>query len=238
MTGDFIVRVARVEARCEARAWPWAERNRAAIAANWDRRTALTPKLFNGRVLVIGRYDLDGDVFRATYFEVDYRDFLAWIDLGFPDPAVANGFAMGALQGSDDAFILGVMAGDTANAGRVYFPAGTPDRSDLRPDGTVDLASSVMRELTEETGLDGRAGTIADHWIVVRSGGLIAFLRPIRFAEPADQVRARILDNLGRQQQPELSGVRIARTPADIDERAMPAYLQAFLRWAFDNPQR
>lgn len=238
MSDDTIVRVAKLEARCEARPWPWAERNRDAIAANWARRQATTPRLFNGRVLLVAEDAVERDTLRVTFFEVNYAAFLAWIDLGFPDRSVANGFAMGALQGADGAFVLGVMAANTANAGQVYFPAGTPDRSDLRPDGTVDLAASVTRELREETGLDEGDGIVGEDWIVVRSGALIAFLRPIRFAEPAEAVRQRILRNLERQNEPELSDVRLARSPADIDERVMPAYLRAFLRWSFDEAQR
>lgn len=233
MSGDVIRRVARVEARCEALPWPWAERNHGAIAANWDRRKRLTPRLSNGKVLIVQGFRLEDEVCRAVFCEVDYAALLAWMDLGFPDPTVANGFAMGALQGSDGAYILGVMAAHTANAGRVYFPAGTPDRSDLRPDGTVDLAASVLRELKEETGLDGSDAQVADHWVVVRSGGLIAFLRPIRFRATGEAIRARILDYLGREPEPELADMRLARTPADIDEGVMQPFLQAFLRWSF-----
>ena len=91
-------------------------------------------------------------VLRGDYFETDFADFLAWRDFGFPGESVCNGFSMAALQGSDGAFLLGEMAAHTANAGAIYFAAGTPDRQDVFGE-RVDLAASVTRELEEETGV-------------------------------------------------------------------------------------
>jgi 8-oxo-dGTP pyrophosphatase MutT (NUDIX family) len=232
--GDFIRRFARIEARFEARPWPWAAERREAVAAHWERRAAERPRMFNGQVLLIGDHAIAGDVFRATYFATDYASFLYWLDHGGPDRSVVNGFAMGAAQGSDGGYLLGVMNAHTATAGRIYFPAGTPDPSDLRPDGTVDLATSLVREMEEETGLAPADYAVADGWIAVRSGGLIAFMRPLLLTEPAEAVRARIRAFLAQEDEPELADIRIVRSLADLDEGAMPAYLLAFLRWAYD----
>lgn len=230
---DGIRRFSRIEARFEPRPWPWADQHREAIAAHWARRTAERPRMFNGRVLLIAEGFADGEAFRATYFETDYANLVFWLDHGCPDRSVLNGFAMGAPQGSDGGYLLGVMGPHTATAGKVYFPAGTPDPSDRLPDGTIDLARSVHREMGEETGLTPADYDTADHWIAVRSGGLVAFMRPLRFAEPAEAVRARILAFLAGEPEPELADIRVARSLADLDPRAMPAYLQAFLRWAY-----
>ena len=236
MSGARIVRVARIDARAAPHAWRWAAENRPAIEANWTERTAGAPRLFNGRVLLLQDLALADGVCRAVYFEADFKDFLAWRDLGYPDPSIANGYAMGALRGSDGAFVCGVMGAHTANAGRVYFPSGTPDLSDLMPDGSVDLATSVTRELAEETSLPEDVFAVADEWIVVSLGPAAAFMRPICCREPADAVAERIRAAIAAQADPELSGTRVIRGPGDIDARTMPLTIQAYLRWHFGAP--
>src|SRR5216110_854627 len=78
---------------------------------------------------------------RRADIDADFADVLAWRDWGFPDRSVFNGFGMGALRCSDDAFVLGEMGHHTANAGRIYFPSGTPDPDDIR-NGAIDIAGS------------------------------------------------------------------------------------------------
>ena len=100
------------------------------------RALASQPRLYNGRVLLLGRHAIetraDGERrCSGEYFETDFAAFLAWRDFGFPDPTVVNAFSMAALVGADGAFLLGEMAAHTANAGATYFPAGTPDPSDV-----------------------------------------------------------------------------------------------------------
>ncbi|MFC4172376.1 NUDIX hydrolase [Microvirga sp. GCM10011540] len=228
-----ITRVAHVEARLEPMEWPWASENREHIEANWQRRKAQTPKMFNGRVLMLRDVDLTPERCINTYFEVDYASLVAWIDFGNPDRSVANGFAMGALRGSDGAFLCGVMHEHTANAGRIYFPAGTPDLSDLRSDGTVDLATSLTRELHEETGLSEGDYRVADDWIVVERWPAVAMMRMVTLPCPAEEGADRIRRAIALQDPPELSDVRIIRGPDDVEPQKMPLFLQSFFRWSF-----
>ena len=122
--------------------WPFAKTRRAEISAHFAGKQAEKPQLWNGRILLGRDPVFAGGSFRASYFEADFAGFLAWRDWGFPDRDVFNGFGMGALRCADGAFVLGEMGRHTANAGRIYFPSGTPDLDDIS-NGTVDLAGSV-----------------------------------------------------------------------------------------------
>ena len=147
-----IHRVSALDLAVEAWTWPFAETRRAEIAAHFADKQREKPAMWNGRVLLGRNPVFSGDRFSASYFETDFASFLAWRDWGFPDRAVFNGFGMGALRCADGAFVLGEMGQHTSNAGRIYFPSGTPDLDDIR-DGAVDISGSVARELEEETGL-------------------------------------------------------------------------------------
>lgn len=230
---DGIVRVGRIEAWLAPFDWAWAEQNRDAIAAHWARRKAARPAIFNGRVLMIAESEQQHDVLRARFFATDYANLLAWLDWDAPDRSVQNGFAMGAMTASDGAFLLGEMGPHTSQAGRIYFPAGTPDMTDVKSDGAVDLATSITREIEEETGLTPDSYDVAPDWIVTRIRGYTALMREVRLRVPAEEARRRILAHMAREAEPELADIRIARGLSDIDETAMPDYLKAFLRWSF-----
>ncbi len=234
MNSEFqIRRVSRVDAHCVPMKWEWAEQNRGFIEENWKRRVADKPKMFNGRVLLLSNLEFEQDLCRNTYFETSYANLIAWIDQDYPDKSIANGFAMGALRGSDGAFVCGVMAAHTANAGRVYFAAGTPDLDDLRPDGSVDLAASLTRELIEETGLTEAEFHVDDEWIIVQRWPTIALVRMVTMPVTAEEGAAKIRANIAKEEEPELQDVRIVRGMCDIDPERMPLFLQSFFESVF-----
>jgi hypothetical protein len=228
MTPPEIHRVATLDLKVRPSPWPFADNRREEIDAHFAERRREKPEIWNGRVL-IGRNAVHTEGrLAADFFETDFASFLAWRDWGFPDRGVFNGFGMGALKSSDGAFVLGEMGTHTANAGRIYFPAGTPDPDDIK-DGSVDIAGSITREIAEETGLKETDYTTDTHWTCVFSGASIAMIRVLRVDMPGEALQARIEANLARERQPELRAVHLARRRADIVP-AMPRFVTAFLQ--------
>ena len=231
MTSPVIQRVTSFDLRVRATPWPFAQIRRADIDAHFVEKQREKPKIWNGRVLLGRNPAFSESRLTAEYFEADFASFLAWRDWDFPDRDVFNGVGIGALRCADGAFLLGEMGAHTANAGRIYFPSGTPDPDDIR-DGAVDIAGSVAREVLEETGLGSADYRAASHWDCVVSGATIAMIRILSVDVSGDELRARIEANLARQQQPELAAIHLVRGVDDFTA-AMPRFVTAFIERQF-----
>jgi 8-oxo-dGTP pyrophosphatase MutT (NUDIX family) len=231
MTAARIHRVTTLDLKFEPWDWPFAQARRPEIDAHFAAHQREKPGLWNGRVLLGREPVFEGERLASSYFETDFASLLAWRDWGFPDTGVFNGFGMGALRCADGAFVLGEMGGHTANAGRVYFPAGTPDLEDIRGD-SVDIAGSVVREVAEETGLTPDDYRLSPHWDCVVTGASVAMMRLLHASIPGEAMRARIEANLATQTEPELSAIHLVRGVEDLNS-AMPRFVTAFLEAQF-----
>jgi hypothetical protein len=238
MTDARVERIERLDLAYAPRPWPFSQTRRAEIDAHFARRKAARPALWNGQVLVLYEHAIDGAVFRGSYLKTDYASFISWIDWGNPETGVRDCFSQGALRSADGAFLLGVMGPHTAQAGKIYFPAGTPDLSDVKDD-TVDLTASVWREVAEETGLTASDVEAEAGWHTVFAGAQIAHLKIMQAREDAVALRERIMAFLVQQNPPELADIRIVRGPADLDPMMLP-FVAGFLReqWAGSGQQR
>lgn len=223
--------IERLELSFAPKPWAFAEERKEEIAAFFAEFKRQKPAVWNGRVLLMHRYEVSDSIFRGEYFETDYASFLAWRRGNNPPADVHDCFGAGAVVSADNAVLLGVMGEHTANAGRIYFPAGTPDPSDV-VDGTVNLDASIARELKEETGCDVNEFTIEPGWTTVIDGGLIVQIRILRSKDTAGTLRARMLAHLSSEKRPELSDIRIVRGKNDFDP-AMPPFVIAFLERLF-----
>jgi 8-oxo-dGTP pyrophosphatase MutT (NUDIX family) len=235
MAGDSpIIRViSHLHASVTAGHWAWALDNKAAIAAHWAKLTADKPALYNGRVLLRAAQRFEGETLHLAYRQTDYASFLTLRDMDWPDAGTGNAFAMAALRSADGAFILGEMASHTANAGQVYFAAGTPDTGDVTHDSRVDLEGSVWRELAEETGLARDDVQDQGRWVAVIVGPRTALMREMISPLMASELLVQIRANLSRQDQPELADIHALHNLHGRSEQAllarMPAFMQAYL---------
>jgi hypothetical protein len=207
--------------------WPFAQARRAEIAAHFAARQAEMPALWNGRILLMNAWSLAARRMEGTFFATEFANYVAWRDWGFPDRSVINCFAMGAIRSTDGAFLLGEMSSHTVNAGKIYFPAGTPDPHDIAGD-VVDLAGNVAREVAEETGLTDADFSAQPGWSAVFAGPRIALMQVLQARAPAQELRARVLAHLAREPRPELSDILIVRSPADFHPM-MPPFVTAYL---------
>jgi 8-oxo-dGTP pyrophosphatase MutT (NUDIX family) len=231
MTLPSIHRVTTLDLDVQPWSWPFAQARDAEISAHFTGKQREKPQIWNGRLLLARDPVFTGAEFRASYFETDFASFLAWRDWGFPDRDIFNGFGMGALRSNDGAFVLGEMGQHTANAGRIYFPSGTPDLDDISG-GAVDMAGSVAREVAEETGLTAADYRADAHWDCVVSGASVAMIRILNVDASGDALRARIEANLAGQHEPELSAIHLVRDVTDLTA-AMPRFVTAFIEAQF-----
>jgi 8-oxo-dGTP pyrophosphatase MutT (NUDIX family) len=211
--------------------WDFAVTRRAEIDAYFTELQRQKPEVWNGRVLLLHTQVVRDGVFHGAYLETDFASFAAWRHWGSPTSGIRDCFGAAAITAADGAVLLGVMGAHTVNAGWIYFPCGTPDRSDISGD-TVDLGASVARELKEETGCDISEFSADPGWTTVVDGSRIVQIKLLRSQECAEALRARMLAYLATEQQPELADIRIVRGNANFDP-AMPRFVTAFLEKYF-----
>jgi 8-oxo-dGTP pyrophosphatase MutT (NUDIX family) len=222
----------RIEVAIEPWLWQFAVTHRGAIDRHFAELQRQRPAVWNGRVVLLNRYQIHDGVFRGSCFETDYASLIAWRDWGFPDPSVHNIFAAAALRGADGAYLVGEMGQHTASAHQLYFPCGTPEPLDTNDRAQLDLQENLRRELHEETGLDIEDLTAEPGWTLVQDRGFMAFMKLLTARQNADELRHRILRHLATERQPELSDIYIVRGRAQLDSR-MPPFVIKFLEAAW-----
>lgn len=227
----LVQHVDRLELRVTPKVWDFAVEHAAEIETYFAARRLQTPALWNGPVLLQHRQEIRDGVFYGDFLQTDFASASAWHTWGRPETGIRDCSAAAALRSADGAFLLGQMGSHTFNAGRIYFPCGVPDPSDV-VDNKLDFYFNVGRELKEETGLDISEFTEEPGWTMVSDNPFVAQFKVVRSNQTADVLRARILERLAHEAEPELCDIRIVRSPADFDPK-MLNLVRAFLSQRF-----
>lgn len=231
-----LVTVARLDCRLAAHRWSFDEARAAEVDRHFAQAQRRNPALYDGPVLLGSRVAVNADsVIEIDAFETRFSRFLALRDFGHDEP-VYNFFSMAAVRSCDGAFLLGEMGPDHSSAGKIYFPAGTPDPSDIR-DGAVDLEASLIRELAEEAGVSAGEGRLRPGWTVVFDGRRVACLKVIDWPQPAAALLARVRAFIAAETAPELSNAHMIAGPSALDDPRLPPFMVDFLAHAFAGAQ-
>lgn len=210
----------------------FAQANRGAIEAYWAEALAANPALWNGPAFLFSRVEAGQGVLDATAHRTDFATFLYWRDCGRPDSAFhITGSSLPVT--ADGALFAVRMAAHTANAGKVYFPAGSFDDADL-VESRLDVTANIAREMREETGFD--FGDADDGFVATFDRNAFYIARrshlPVGFDEAVARFRAHQAATGDDEAE---TAVAIRRDDGSTDR--LPAHARALARWHFANPR-
>lgn len=206
--------------------------NAAAIEENWRREKEAQPRLFDGRLTMFTGHRVLGSALTAPFHMVRFATFMYWRKIE-PVDGAEHFFAHAVLVSRDDCLIAVRMAAHTANAGKVYFAAGSFEQADLRG-GRIDIAANMAREVGEETGLDLGEAEAEAGYTAWRFGGQTVLVRRYFFDLDADKIMRRISRHVGADPEPEIDcAVAIANSCAL--PAGLTSYMPGIIRWHFDD---
>ncbi|MET0431459.1 MAG: NUDIX domain-containing protein [Hyphomicrobium sp.] len=197
--------------RCELKvgdgAWSFAETFAREIDAHWQKATAANASYFNGVVYLIGDLRIDESELSATLIRTNFKSYLYWRSLGYPETGVLDGFGSALIRSSDGQFLLVMQRPGNVNYGYAYLPSGFIDEKDVLANGTVDISRSVEREVEEEIGEAGRRLQREDGFFVARSNAQLCFAVPFYLPMTAEAFAAELEQHNATTDDPELEAV-------------------------------
>lgn len=226
---DRVVPVSDIAVGLDPGPHPFEVKNTDDIEANWRREVAANPALFDGTIVLLSEITYASGRLTGRCHAVRYATLLHWRR---SRPAGAeHAYAHAALVASDGALVAVRMGAHTANAGKVYFAAGSFEPFDFR-DGLVDIDANMAREVLEETGLDISAAPVdADYHLFSQNANTVIFRR-YYLGEPADAIAERIAAFVASEAEPEIDGPVIIRGGGGYPDGMAP-HMRAIVDWHF-----
>jgi 8-oxo-dGTP pyrophosphatase MutT (NUDIX family) len=224
-----VVPVSGLDVRLDPAPHPFEIGHQLAIEENWRREREANPALFDGRLVLLSEVGYDDGRVVGRCHSVRYATLLYW-RRARPQGA-EHAYAHAALVSSDNALVAIRMGAHTANAGKVYFAAGSFEAVDFI-DGVVDVEANMAREVREETGLDISGLPRDDEYQLFSRDGITVVFKRYYIDQPAEQIAAKITDFVERETDPEIAGPVIIRGRDNLPDGVMP-YMNAIIDWHF-----
>jgi 8-oxo-dGTP pyrophosphatase MutT (NUDIX family) len=227
---DVMFAVDEVRVRLDPAPHPYELANTQDIERNWQQERERNPALFDGTTVLMSELFYAAGRLEGVCHAVRFATLMHW-RRARPAESAEHVFAHAMLVASDNALVAVRMGGHTANAGRVYFAAGSFEPEDF-PGGMVDVHHNMAREVLEETGIDlaGRTADAAYHACSTNGGTVL--VRRFHLDESADTVAAQIRDFVVRDPEPEIEGPVLIRGPNDVPENLSP-HMRPLIAWHF-----
>lgn len=202
---------------------------RTAIAENWAKETAANPALFDGRMLLQRSLTLTEAGITGESHVIPFSAFMWWRRQA-ARPGV-HLFAYPVLEAADGALVAIRMGAHTANAGQVYFAAGSLEPTDV-VDGRCDIEGNMRREVKEETGFDLAHSIPGEGYFASRMKRTVTVLRLYRFALTAQEMIERIEAHMPTAEDQEIDGA-VAIRSADPSAHPYNAAMLPVIDWYF-----
>jgi len=209
--------------------WAFAEENAGEIDAQWAQSTRANPNFFNGIVYLVDGVSLSDQALQASLLRTDFKSYLYWRRVGFPEAGVLDGFGSALVRTRDGHLMLGRQRMGNVNGGQAYAPAGFIDEQDVDAQGLIHIDRSALREAAEETGIDLAELEQEDGFYLTRSGPQLSIGVPLRARMTTAEFVRRAKQHIAASSNSELDAIIPVAGPCDVENLAMPPYMRVLL---------
>lgn len=230
---DGVKSVSNCSLKLSGEPWPFALEHATDIDAHWQAATKSNSSYFNGIVHLIDSVRFGDDVFEATLTRTDFKSYLYWRLSGYPEAGVLDGFGSAVIRSSDGDILLAQQMPGNVNYGFACLPSGFIDARDVQPDGTIDIARHIGREIAEELGAVANHVEREGRFIVVRSGTQVCFAILFNAALSTAEIAKLVDEHNAMSDDPELDSIIPVASLADIADLKMLPYARALLEALF-----
>lgn len=209
---------------------PFHQTEKPAARENWAKEVAANPALFDGRMILQHRLAISEKGIAGEGYVIPFSTFMWWRKQAQRKDGF-HLFAYPVLETRDGALVAIRMGEHTANAGQVYFAAGSLEEIDI-VDGRCDIEGNMRREVLEETGLDLQDAVAGEGYFATQYRRVVTVLRLFRFDLTAEEMIEQIERHMLVAEDKEIAGA-VAIRSADHAAHPYNVAMLPVIDWYF-----